>query len=68
MKRITRGLIALALSSMFTLGAGVLVGDRAPGATSTTGDGWIVAGVADDGWIVTNEADTDPPIVVQGGG
>jgi hypothetical protein len=53
---------------MFTLGAGVLVGDRAPGATSTTGDGWIVAGGADDGWIVTNEADTDPPIVVQGGG
>ncbi len=45
MKRITRGLIALALSGAFALSAGVLVSDRS-GATPTADDGWIVAGVA----------------------
>ncbi len=69
MKRITRGLIALALGSMFALGAGVLVGDRGSGATPTADDGWIVAGVAvADGWIIANGADNDRPIIVQGGG
>ena len=57
MKRITHGLIALALSGAFALSAGVLVSDRS-GATPT----------ADDGWIVAGEADVDQPIVVQGGG
>ena len=59
MKRITHGLIALALSGAFALSAGVLVSDRS-GATPTADDGWIVIGAA--------VADGDRPIIVQGGG
>jgi hypothetical protein len=54
MKRITHGLIALALSGAFALSAGVLVSDR--------------SGAAADGWIIINGADVDRPIIVQGGG